>query len=115
MLGRNKTKPPLINSDVAPTSQAGTTPRKKTQAKTNLRYLVDVTSADHGDRDTPPGPETEFRKKGQTEFPREVSRMKSRTVVVLSSEEQPKAGKELGRGGGKRKGGCACLESRVRK
>jgi hypothetical protein len=33
----------------------------------------------------------------------------------LSSEEQPKAGKEVGRGGGKRKGGRACPESRVRK
>jgi hypothetical protein len=46
---------------------------------------------------------------------KDVSRTKSHTVVVLSSEEQPKAGKEVGRDGGKRKGGRACPESRVRK
>jgi hypothetical protein len=55
---------------------------------------VDVTSAGHKDG-TPPGSETEFRKESQTEFPRKVYRTKSCTVVVLSSEEGPKAGKEV--------------------
>jgi hypothetical protein len=90
-----KTNLPLINPTWRPRPKRYTSPPKKQKQK----QTYDLPSGRHvgGPRwqGTPPGPETEFRKEDQTEFPRDVPRTKFCTVVVLSSEEGPKAGKAV--------------------
>jgi hypothetical protein len=68
---RENQKPnPPNKSDVASTSkQVQPPPPKKNTGKNKLTvYLVDVTSADHGDRVLRPGPKQNLEKKAKRNF-----------------------------------------------
>jgi hypothetical protein len=95
MPGRTKKQNPPYKSDVASTSKRVQRPKNKTQTKQTYGWPSGRHVGGPQWQGTPPGSETEFRKGRQTKFPKNVSRTKSCTVVVLSSEEQPKAGKEV--------------------
>jgi hypothetical protein len=95
-----KTKPPFKNRRGDHGLQVKTPTKEHNQNNKLTVYLVDVASADHGDKALPSGAETKFRTESQTEFLGKVSRTKFCTIVVSSSEEQPKAAKEVGKGWG---------------
>jgi hypothetical protein len=63
-----KTKPPLINTTRRP-RPTGTTPQNRTQPKNKLTvYLVDIASADQGDKALRQGPKQNLEQKAKPNF-----------------------------------------------
>jgi hypothetical protein len=66
--GETRTTPPPNKFRRGAHVPSGYNLRKKTQAKTNLRYLVDVTSAGHNDRALNPTSKPNLERKNEQNF-----------------------------------------------
>jgi hypothetical protein len=106
MPGRTKRQPPLYKNRRGVHALQVQTPTTEHSQNNKLTvYLVDVASADDGDRALRPGPKPNLER-----MPNRISRER------FPDECLHGGGLEFGgKTGGKRKGGCACPVSRIRK